>query len=176
MGEFVGSSDKFSTWGKFRAPFTNPENYYGMVLTAQWPSWVGSDHSKEFRAGRLVAGDYTYPPAYFISEHGSMFKVIPYSSFGWAGAYLSWAPILYETTLGYFWYYGDDVKLFVSMDQRAKEQMIGTAWTWDYDGGDMILDETAFTTGQDYGWYQAGQDGTYLGSGFVAIEKLKELT
>jgi hypothetical protein len=177
MGEFVGSSDRFSTWGKFRAPFTNPESYYGMALAAQNPAIVGSDHTKEFRAGRLClptyeGGTYCYPPAYFVSGHGSMFRVIPYSSFGWGGAYIYWSPLWYEIAGGQFWYYGDPVVFYFYIDQKDQEQMRGKILTWD-SGATTALEDEAFTTGQDYGFYNG--DGVPGGS-FVAIEGLKVIT
>ena len=171
MGELVGSSMEFSTWGKFRAPFSNSENYYGMVLAAQNPSMVGSDHTKEFRAGRLCASGsspYCYPPAYFVSEHGSMFRVIPSGGVGWYGANLFWQPYGYEIANG--WWYGDKIVFYFYIDQRYHEQMTGAGLTWD-SGSVIALQVEAFTSGQEYGYF----DGT-SGSGFTAIEKLKVIT
>jgi hypothetical protein len=178
MGELLGSSSQYSTWGKFRAPFTNTESYYGMALAAQNPAIVGSDHTKEYRAGQACypiydGGTYCYPPAYFVSEHGSMFRVMPYSSFGWSGAALFWQPLGYDLAGNtYNWYYGDPVTFYFYIDQKDQEQMRGKILTWD-SGATTALEDEAFTTGQDYGFYS---EGGVPGGSFVAIESFKVIT
>lgn len=173
MGELVGSSETFSTWGKFRAPLGNPDNYYGWVWTAEFPVWFGSEHTKTYNAGQFCYTEitYCYPPGWWVSEHGSMFRVIPYSGFGWFGAYVSFWPTFSEVNSPYGnWYYGDPMFFQFYVDQRDQLEMEGATLTSDA-GLSVQLQEEAFTSGQAYDLF-----GETTGTGWYQIEKLTPIT
>jgi hypothetical protein len=165
MGELIGSSDVYSTWGKFRAPLSNVDTYYGFLWTTEFPTWVGSDFNKEYRAGQFCYTEisFCYPPAYFVSEHGSMFRVIPYSPFGWSGAYIGYSQ--------YYWMWANDPSLmppqnlYVSLDDRDFDEMEGALLTSDV--GTEIIDILAKTGDQPL---------SNQGAGWYAIEKLQPIT
>ncbi len=173
MGELIGSSDVYSTWGKFRAPLSNPDTNYGAVWTETFPSWVGSDHNKEFRAGQFCYTEinFCYPPAFFVTEQGSMFRVIPYSNFGWNGAVISVAPPAswYESEPG-LW---DGLQyLSVLLDESDFEEMLGAELT--SNAGSTTIQEESKDGTQLLGSYY--DENSPQGAGWYAIEKLQPIT
>lgn len=165
MGELIGSSPTLSTWGKFRAPLSNVDAYYGFLWTAEFPTWVGGDFSKEFRAGQFCYTEisFCYPPAYFVSEYGSMFRVIPYSSFGWSGAYIGYTayPWMYESEPGLM----PPQNLYVSVDDKEFMELEGALLTSDV--GTETIDVLSKTGEQTL---------SNQGAGWYTIEKLQPIT
>jgi len=161
MGELVGSSETYSTWGKFRAPLSNVDTYYGFMWTAEFPVWVGNEFNKEYRGGQFCYTEisFCYPPGWFITEHGGMLRVIPYSPFGWSGAGISYSE--YPSSQ---YYYGPQM-MSIYMDEADFGEMLGATLTSDV--GSEVVDLLS-KTGQ--------QVVSNQGAGWYAIEKLQPLT
>jgi hypothetical protein len=84
MGELMGSSESFGTWGAMRSPFYN----------SRWPD---NDTPPNFTNGKTLhnreyenEGDGTnYPPTFFIDSSGSVFRCPPLG-FNFIGCQVFW--------------------------------------------------------------------------------------
>jgi hypothetical protein len=136
MGEMMGDSETFGTWGAMRCPFFNdkwsdnsvPPNFFdGKYL-----------HSREY----LDEGDgVNYPPTYFVDNSGSLFRSQPLG-FGFIGPSIYWPQ---TGSMPSFW---DGYMRWSGMDNKDFDEFVGAALVSPTDS--VTLDASASTTPGQY--------------------------